>query len=54
MIPTPIWGVLSDRCRRKRVLVPSLLNFEVAGDSCALARDFELLMRLRFVQGVVR
>jgi ACDE family multidrug resistance protein len=49
---TPIWGVLSDRYGRKTILVPSLLLFGVAGASCALARNFELLMVLRFVQGV--
>jgi MFS transporter, ACDE family, multidrug resistance protein len=49
---TPIWGVLSDRHGRKKILVPSLLLFGVAGASCALACDFELLIMLRSVQGV--
>jgi ACDE family multidrug resistance protein len=49
---TPIWGVLSDRHGRKKILVPSLLLFGMAGASCALACDFELLIMLRSVQGV--
>lgn len=49
---TPIWGVLSDRYGRKRVLVPSLILFGLAGGACALARDFELLLGLRTLQGV--
>lgn len=49
---TPIWGIVADRYGRKRVLVPSLLFFGVAGGACALARSFELLLALRFLQGV--
>jgi ACDE family multidrug resistance protein len=49
---TPVLGALSDRFGRKRVLVPSLLLFGLAGGACALARDFELLLALRFLQGV--
>ena len=32
--------------------MPSLLLFGVAGGACALARDFELLLALRLLQGV--
>ncbi len=49
---TPILGVLGDRLGRKRVLVPSLLLFAVAGTACGFARDFELLLELRLLQGV--
>jgi MFS family permease len=49
---TPVAGVLSDKLGRKRVLVPSLLLFGVAGTACAFARDFELLLGLRALQGV--
>lgn len=52
VVLTPIWGVLSDRYGRKRVLVPSLILFGLAGGACALARNFELLMVLRTIQGV--
>jgi len=48
----PALGVLADRWGRKRVLVPSLLLFGLAGGVCALARDFRLLVGLRFLQGV--
>jgi len=49
---TPILGVLGDRYGRKRVLVPSLLLFAVAGTACGFARDFHLLLWLRLLQGV--
>jgi MFS family permease len=49
---SPILGVMGDRFGRKHVLVPSLLLFAVAGTACGFARQFELLLALRFVQGV--
>ncbi len=49
---TPVLGVLADRIGRKNVLVPSLLLFGIAGSACALVRDFNLLLTLRFVQGI--
>jgi ACDE family multidrug resistance protein len=49
---TPVLGVLADRIGRKNVLVPSLLLFGIAGGACAFVRDFNLLMTLRFVQGI--
>ncbi len=49
---TPVLGVLGDRWGRKRVLVPSLLLFAVAGTACGFARDFHLLLWLRLLQGV--
>src|SRR5918997_6937708 len=49
---TWVAGALSDRFGRKRILVPSLMLFGVAGGGCALARDFELLLALRTLQGV--
>jgi ACDE family multidrug resistance protein len=52
VILTPVAGVLSDKFGRKTVLIPSLLLFGVAGGACALARDFELLLGLRVLQGV--
>ena len=48
----PVLGVLADRVGRKLVLVPSLLLFGIAGSACGLARDFEVLLLLRLVQGV--
>lgn len=52
IVLTPILGVMADRFGRKTVLVPALLLFSLAGASCSLARDFELLLFLRFLQGV--
>jgi ACDE family multidrug resistance protein len=49
---TPVLGVLADQFGRKKVLVPSLVLFGVAGTACAFARDFNLLLVLRFFQGV--
>lgn len=49
---TPVLGILADRFGRKQVLVPALLLFSIAGGACALARDFESLLILRFFQGV--
>lgn len=48
----PVLGILADRLGRKTILVPSLFLFAIAGAACALARDFNLLLVLRFLQGV--
>jgi ACDE family multidrug resistance protein len=48
----PFFGVLADRYGRKTVLVPSLLLFGIAGSACSLVRDFDLLLALRFLQGI--
>jgi MFS family permease len=49
---TPVLGVLADRFGRKKILVPSLILFGIAGGACAFARDFNLLLVLRFIQGI--
>ena len=49
---TPIYGVLADRFGRKQVLVPALILFALAGSACSLARNFQLLLALRFLQGM--
>jgi ACDE family multidrug resistance protein len=51
ILSAPLAGVLADRLGRKRVLVPTLLVFGVAGGACALARSFPVLLALRVVQG---
>ena len=48
----PILGVLADRIGRKRILAPSLFLFGLAGTACGFVRDFDLLLGLRFLQGV--
>jgi ACDE family multidrug resistance protein len=49
---TLVLGVLADRIGRKKILVPSLLLFGTAGGACTFARDFNLLLLLRFFQGI--
>ncbi|MCI5132746.1 MAG: MFS transporter [Candidatus Electrothrix sp. EH2] len=49
---TPILGILADRFGRKRVLVPSLFLFALAGGACVLVRNFHLLLIFRFIQGI--
>jgi MFS transporter, ACDE family, multidrug resistance protein len=49
---TPVLGVLSDRHGRRKILIPALLLFGIAGGLCAFARSFELLLSLRLLQGM--
>ena len=49
---TPVLGVLADRFGRKRILVPSLLLFGIAGGICALVRQFHWLLMARVAQGM--
>lgn len=48
----PIIGILADRFGRKKILVPSLFLFGVAGAACAFENDFNLLLLMRFLQGI--
>lgn len=48
---TPVLGILADRFGRKRILIPSLLLFGVAGVMCGFSSDFTELLWLRFLQG---
>lgn len=48
----PIIGIFADRLGRKKILVPSLILFGIAGFTCAFVRDFNLLLLLRFLQGI--
>lgn len=48
----PVLGILADRWGRKKILVPSLFLFGIAGTACAFVRNFELLLCLRFLQGI--
>ena len=52
VIMTPVLGVMADRYGRKRILIPSLMLFGIAGVACGFARDFDLLLIFRFFQGV--
>jgi predicted MFS family arabinose efflux permease len=48
----PIIGIVADRFGRKKIIVPSLFIFGIAGTACAFVRDFNLLLLLRFLQGI--
>ena len=52
VILTPVLGVLADRYGRKKILVPALMLFGVAGGLCFFAESFTMLLFLRFLQGV--
>ncbi len=52
VILTPVLGVLADRFGRKTILVPALLLFGIAGGACVFAGSFDVLLILRFFQGV--
>ena len=52
IILTLVLGVLADRFGRKKILIPSLMLFGIAGGACALVRDFNLLLIVRFFQGI--
>jgi ACDE family multidrug resistance protein len=52
IVMTPVLGILSDRYGRKKILVPALLLFGLAGGACAFARSFDILLALRFFQGM--
>lgn len=49
---TPVFGILADRFGRKRILVPSLVLFAIAGGAGAFVSDFNTLLTLRFIQGI--
>jgi len=48
----PFLGVVADRWGRKRIIIPSLMLFGIAGGLCFFVRDFKLLLILRLIQGM--
>ena len=52
MLLAPFVGVLADRFGRKRILVPSIFLFAIAGTACAFTRDFNILLIFRVFQGI--
>ncbi|MBD2101733.1 MFS transporter [Leptolyngbya sp. FACHB-261] len=48
----PVLGFLADKFGRKKILTPSLILFGIAGTACGFVRDFDLLLLLRFLQGI--
>jgi MFS family permease len=51
IVIAPLIGILADRLGRRRVLVPCLAIFGVAGILVATAQSFEWLLLARFFQG---
>ncbi|MEM3737465.1 MAG: MFS transporter [Candidatus Bathyarchaeia archaeon] len=48
----PLIGMLADRLGRKETLIPCILLFGFAGIALYLAADFQLILALRFIQGI--
>ena len=48
----PVAGVLADRLGRKKILIPALFLFGIAGGACGFVTSFKLLLLLRFCQGL--
>jgi MFS family permease len=51
IVLAPLLGFMSDRFGRKRILVPALGAFGLAGAAATLAPSFPVLLGLRFIQG---
>ena len=51
-IATPILGILADRIGIKKVLVPSLILFAIAGGCASFSSNFNTLLGWRFLQGL--
>jgi len=52
IVVTPFVGLVADRFGRRRVVVPLLFLFAVAGVGVAFARTFTQVILLRFLQGI--
>ena len=50
---SPVYGVLSDRIGRRKILQPVLVMYNVTAIGAALAPDFTMLLVFRFLQGIV-
>lgn len=49
---SPFIGVIIDRVGRKRILISALVLFGISGTLCFFFRDFEIILLLRFFQGI--
>ena len=49
---SPLYGVLSDRIGRRKVLLPTILVFGIAGVAAGFTMDFTGLLIARFIQGI--
>jgi MFS transporter, ACDE family, multidrug resistance protein len=48
----PIMGILADRIGRKKVIVPSLILFGIAGAACAFTDNYRLILLFRLLAGI--
>ncbi|MDV2996939.1 MAG: Bacillibactin exporter [Chroococcidiopsis sp. SAG 2025] len=48
----PVIGVFADRLGRKKILIPALFLFAIAGAACAIAPNLSVLLVLRCLQGI--
>lgn len=51
-ILAPFLGVMADRLGRKRILVPCLFLFGIAGCICGLTNNFTVILAMRVLQGI--
>lgn len=49
---SPFVGLASDSLGRRKILVPSLMVFGVAGALCGVTNEFSVMLILRFIQGI--
>ncbi|HKI90470.1 MAG TPA: MFS transporter [Draconibacterium sp.] len=49
---SPVVGIMADRMGRKTILLPSLFLFGLAGLGCFFTKSWEILLVLRFLQGI--
>lgn len=52
IISIPIAGIMADRLGRRKVIVPMLLLYSIAGCLCFFAPNFGVLLMLRFLSGI--
>ncbi len=52
MVMAPFTGILADRFGRRRIVVPAIFLFAIAGTACAFTRDFNILIICRVFQGM--
>lgn len=50
--PQILWGPISDRFGRRGPLAVALIGYIITGAACALMKDFNALLAMRFAQGV--
>ena len=51
-IMAPFLGIMADRVGRKKILVPCLFVFGIAGFACGLVDNFTVILALRVLQGI--